>query len=159
MGFPGETDEDFQQPRSSSCERVRFKNNFIFKYSPRPGTTAWDRIPDDVPDAVKRQRNNDLLALQATISAEVHAEREGRVEAVFVEQVSEKSPKRTGNVELGWERPTIQMSGRTEGDLITVFDLPAEEDPAALIGTIVPIRIVGSGPLLLRGQLVQNPPE
>lgn len=152
VGFCGETEEDFEATKSL-LEAVRFKNSFIFKYSPRPGTAAWDRIPDDVPDEVKRRRNNELLALQARVSAEVHAEWEGRTVEVFVEQVSREEPRRDGNVILGWERPRIQMSGRTGGDLITVFDLPPDGTPEDLIGTIVPVRIDGSGPLLLRGQL------
>ena len=45
-------------------ERSRFKNSFIFKYSPRRGTKADELFPDDVPEAVKRRRNNDLLAVQ-----------------------------------------------------------------------------------------------
>ena len=56
VGFCGETEEDFEL----SCELVRecrFKNSFIFKYSPRPGTVAIDRFADDVPEDAKRRRN------------------------------------------------------------------------------------------------------
>ena len=52
VGFPTETDEDF----ATTVDLVRycrFKNTFIFKYSPRPGTTAIDRFADDVPEEVK----------------------------------------------------------------------------------------------------------
>jgi tRNA-2-methylthio-N6-dimethylallyladenosine synthase len=48
----------------------RFKNSFIFKYSERPGTKAAERLPDDVPEDVKRRRNHQLLALQDAISEE-----------------------------------------------------------------------------------------
>jgi tRNA-2-methylthio-N6-dimethylallyladenosine synthase len=153
VGFPTETEDDFRATRAL-MERVRFKNNFIFKYSPRPGTAAMDRLADDVPTEVKRRRNNELLALQARISAEVHREHVGTVVPVFVERESERSAARNGNnVELGWEAGRIQMSGRTAGDLIAVFDLPAGDEPAAWLGRIVDLEITGAGPLLLRGRL------
>ena len=63
VGFCGETEEDFQQTVELVRES-RFKNSFIFKYSERPGTKAPDIWPDDVPEEVKRRRNNELLAVQ-----------------------------------------------------------------------------------------------
>ena len=63
VGFCGETEESFQK----SCDLVAesgFKNSFIFKYSPRPGTKADELFPDDMPEEVKKRRNNDLLAIQ-----------------------------------------------------------------------------------------------
>lgn len=71
VGFPGETQADFEAT-CSLVERLPFKNNFIFKYSPRPGTTAFDRLKDDVSDADKRLRNNQLLALQSKVSQREH---------------------------------------------------------------------------------------
>src|SRR5262249_38518369 len=68
VGFPTETDDEFSQT-VEMVRRCRFKNSFIFKYSPRPGTTAIERFEDDVPEDVKRRRNNDLLAAQAEVSA------------------------------------------------------------------------------------------
>src|SRR3954465_11325179 len=56
VGFPTETDEDFATTIELT-KYCRFKNSFIFKYSPRPGTIAIDRHADDVPDDVKRVRN------------------------------------------------------------------------------------------------------
>ncbi|MHC5027541.1 MAG: MiaB/RimO family radical SAM methylthiotransferase [Planctomycetota bacterium] len=153
VGFPGETDEDFASTRRL-LERVPFKNNFIFKYSPRPGTAAIERLPDDVPDDVKRARNNELLAVQADVSARVHEAWIGRTEQVFVERISSRSSKAAGNVELGWEAARVQMSGRTGGDLITVFDLPEGMSPDEVIGHILPVRITGAGPLILRGALL-----
>ena len=61
VGFCGETEEDFQQTVDLVRE-ARFKNSFIFKYSPRPGTKAAELYADDVPEEVKRRRNNELLA-------------------------------------------------------------------------------------------------
>ncbi|MHC4208377.1 MAG: MiaB/RimO family radical SAM methylthiotransferase [Planctomycetota bacterium] len=153
VGFPTETEADFEMTREL-MRRVRFKNHFIFKYSPRPGTAAADRLPDDVPEAVKRRRNNELLALQADISASVHADYVGRVVDVFVEGVSRKDARAgSGRVELRWQRPSVQMSGRTGGDLITVFALPAGCRPQDLVGRIVPVEVTGSGPLILCGRL------
>ena len=69
VGFCGETDEEFQLTMDLVRES-RFKNSFIFKYSERPGTKGAELYPDDVPDEVKRRRNNELLALQNEISEE-----------------------------------------------------------------------------------------
>ena len=154
VGFPGETEEDFQL----TCDLVRrvpFKNNFVFKYSPRPGTVAIRRFEDDIPEPVKRRRCNELLALQSEVSDQVHASYVGRTIDVFVERVSPLERKRHGQVELGWEQPGVQLSGRTSGDLITVFDVGAQAEADALVGTIVPVEITGSGPRLLSGQLSQ----
>ncbi len=156
VGFPGETEEDFEATKEL-IRRVRFKNNFIFKYSPRPGTVAINRFDDDVPFEVKRRRNNELLELQAEISAEVHREYVGRTVDVFVEQVSRRSQARQGNVELRWQQPQVQMTGRTAGDLITAFDLPAGFSPDEMIGRIVPITVTSSGPLLLTGHPAESP--
>ncbi|MBT8485119.1 MAG: MiaB/RimO family radical SAM methylthiotransferase [Phycisphaerales bacterium] len=159
VGFCGEREEEYEETRTL-MEAVRFKNNFIFKYSPRPGTAAFERLPDDVPEAVKRRRNNELLALQAEISASVHAEWVGRTVDVFVEQVSgHRSARPAGGVELGWDPPVArtQLSGRTGGDLIAVFDAPPGVSPEELVGRIVPVEVRSSGPLILRGDLAPAP--
>ena len=142
VGFPGETDDDYQQTRDllSYC---RYKNSFIFKYSPRPGTAAYDRLPDDVPDEVKRFRNNDLLALQAEISTQIHQSYIGQTVEVFVEGVSQKTRKQSAD-----SATTSQLSGRTDGDLITFFD----GDPS-LIGQIVKVKVESALPLALSGVL------
>jgi tRNA-2-methylthio-N6-dimethylallyladenosine synthase len=156
VGFPSETEADFDMTRQL-MRQVRFKNHFIFKYSPRPGTTADDRLPDDVGDAVKRRRNNELLALQADISASVHAEYVDRVVDILVEGVSRKSARvDNGRVEVRWQDPSVQMSGRTAGDLITVFPLPGGRRPQDLVGRIVPVQVTGSGPLILYGRLERD---
>jgi tRNA-2-methylthio-N6-dimethylallyladenosine synthase len=158
VGFPSETEEDFEATKAL-LRRVRFKNQFIFKYSPRPGTVALTRFSDNVSEEMKKRRNNELLALTSEISAEAHAEWVGRTVEVFVEKMSGKSSAGGGGggggVELRWERPGVQMSGRTMGDLITVFDVPAGASPENLIGKIVSVRVTGSGPVLLRGELVK----
>jgi len=155
-GFPTETEEDHQ----ATCDllrQARYKNCFIFKYSPRPGTTAIERFDDDVPDHTKRRRNNELLAIQSQISAEVHQAVIGQTVRVFVESISHKAAKAMaidggGAVTLGWEKSVTQLSGRTDGDLIVVFDA----DPS-LIGSIVEVHIERAAPLTLFGRLAGQP--
>ena len=92
VGFCGETEEQFQ----TCCEAVRefrFKNSFIFKYSPRPGTKADELWADDVPEDVKRRRNNELLDIQNQICEETNAEFIGRRVEVLVEGPSKWTHK------------------------------------------------------------------
>ncbi len=179
VGFPTETDEDYEATKDL-LRRARYKNCFIFKYSPRPGTVAYDRIPDDVPDETKRRRNNELLALQQQISAETSSAYVGRTVDVFVEGLSEKQKKRSRaesgaaahgaiSLTIGGRDPaalppetaiavdsgaTMQLSGRTDGDLIVFFDLPAGAAPDDLIGRIVPVTVRETQPLALFGDVV-----
>jgi tRNA-2-methylthio-N6-dimethylallyladenosine synthase len=166
VGFPTETDEDFSAT-IELLERVRYKNNFIFKYSPRPGTVAYDRITDDVPHEVKRQRNNELLAVQARISEEISRAQIGRTLDVLVEGASKKERKARGDYDdgsvmltVGGQAPArastvaadddadeVQLSGRTDGDQIVVFD-----GPESLRGRIVSVTITGAAPLTLFGR-------
>ncbi len=95
VGFPTETDEDYAQT-VALLERSRYKSCFIFKYSPRPGTVAYDKIPDDVPEAVKRVRNNELLAVQNRISDEVSREQVGNMYDILIEGPSQKAIKAAG---------------------------------------------------------------
>ncbi len=115
VGFCSETEEDFEATYKL-VERCRFKNSFIFKYSERPGTKAADRIPDDVPDEVKRERNQRLLALQNRISMEDNQQFVGRRVEVLVEGMSKLAADRGDDALL------TQMVGRTHCDRIVVFD-------------------------------------
>jgi tRNA-2-methylthio-N6-dimethylallyladenosine synthase len=130
VGFPTETDEDFNATMDLVRES-RFKNSFIFKYSPRPGTVAIDRFKDDVPEETKRRRNNQLLAVQQEASEDFNRELIGRRVEVLVEGesklVSRRESASINSVELGWEKPkpataSVQLVGRTRGDQIVVFD-------------------------------------
>src|SRR5215218_168714 len=107
VGFPTETDDEFQQT-VDLVRDCRFKNSFIFKYSPRPGTIAIDRFADDVPEDVKRRRNNELLAVQQQVSVASSREMIGKTLEVMVEGQSKLVSKQTSypssNVELGWEK-------------------------------------------------------
>jgi len=89
VGFCGETEESFQK-NIAAIREFRFKNSFIFKYSPRPGTKAYDLFADDVPEEVKRRRNNELLQVQNEVSEEDNAEFIGRRVEVLVEGPSKR---------------------------------------------------------------------
>ena len=159
-GFPTETEEDHRKT-VDLIRRAGFKNSFIFKYSPRPGTVAIDRFADDVPLEVKKRRNAELLAAQAEASAAVHARYVGRTLQVQVEGVSRRTRKQrnaaapgSAGVQLAWEAPeeTVQLSGRTDTDLIVMFDGPED-----LAGQTVDVAIGRSAPLALFGRLVGTP--
>ena len=92
VGFCGETDEDFEASLRL-VEECRFKNSFIFKYSPRPGTKADDRLDDDVPESVKRERNARLLEAQTVICEEDNAGFIGQTVDVLVEGPSKMAQK------------------------------------------------------------------
>ncbi len=141
VGFCGETEEAFQR----TCDLVRtagFKNSFIFKYSPRPGTKADELYPDDVPEEVKKRRNNDLLAIQNQVSLSDHRRWIGRTVDVLVEGPSKTALKheQTG--------PIVQMTGRTMTDHIVVF-----EGPRRLAGQTVRIEIDDATSFTLYGDL------
>lgn len=116
VGHPGETEESFRRSMDAA-KRYRFKNSFIFKYSPRPGTKACDVYEDEISEDIKRRRNNEMLALQNEISEEDNAEFIGREVEVLVEGPSKNATKRDET-----EGPKTQLMGRTRCDRIVVFD-------------------------------------
>ena len=129
VGFCGETEEDFQKTVEMVRE-CRFKNSFIFKYSVREGTKAFENLTDDVPEDVKKRRNNELLAVQNKISEEDNTQFLGQVVRVLVEGLSKKAAKR------GDDGPVAQLAGRTQCDRIVVF-----EGNRRLVGEMVDIGI------------------
>ena len=129
VGFCGETEEDFQQT-VDLVRFGRFKNSFIFKYSPRIGTKAVDLFEDDVPEDVKRRRNNELLAIQNAISQEENDPFVGQTVEVLVEGPSKAALKQEPDAE------TVQLTGRTTCDRIVVF-----EGANNLTGRILPVKI------------------
>jgi tRNA-2-methylthio-N6-dimethylallyladenosine synthase len=142
VGFCGETDAEF----AATLELVRsagFKNSFIFKYSPRPGTKAHERLPDDVPDAVKRERNRLLLEAQAEVSLAGNQRFIGTRQRVLVEGLSAREEKQHA-------APTadtvVQLSGRTTCDRIVVFDAPWR-----LVGRIIDVDVLAAGAWSLSG--------
>jgi tRNA-2-methylthio-N6-dimethylallyladenosine synthase len=151
VGFCGETDADFEQT-VALVERIRYKNLFVFKYSPRPSTVADRRLPDDVPIDVKRERNSRLLEMQKRISLEDHQRLIGRSVEVLVEGYSKaairaQEAEQDRGGEATWRR-SDQLTGRTRGDRIVVF--PGD---ASVIGRLVKVRVTGVTALTLHGEL------
>jgi tRNA-2-methylthio-N6-dimethylallyladenosine synthase len=141
VGFCGETEASFER----TCELVReagFKNSFIFKYSPRPGTKADELFADDVPEEVKKRRNNDLLAIQNRVSLEDHRRRIGETVEVLVEGPSKTSLKHEGT-------GPRQLTGRTHTDHIAVF-----EGNERLVGQMVQVRVEAATAFTLFGSVV-----
>ncbi|GJM45106.1 MAG: tRNA-2-methylthio-N(6)-dimethylallyladenosine synthase [Gemmatimonadota bacterium] len=91
VGFPGETEEDFQATLRL-VERVRYAECFMYAYSPREGTPAT-RLTDDLPDGEKARRLETLITLQRGIVKEILEENEGRILEVLVEGPSKKNPR------------------------------------------------------------------
>ena len=155
VGFCGESEAEFQLTMDLVRES-RFKNSFIFKYSERPGTKGADLYADDVPDEVKRRRNNELLALQNEISeADNHAFL-GRQVEVLVEGPSKQhvvASLRDADSSLGETRPRedgpLQLTGRTHCDRIVVFDGNPRQ-----IGHILPVTIYDANAHTLFGEVV-----
>lgn len=140
VGFCGETEESF----AKTMEMVRvakFKNSFIFKYSERPGTKAAERYPDDIPEDVKKRRNNDLLVVQNANSLADHRAQIGKAVDVLVE-----GPSKLGGRSGG---PVKQLTGRAMTDHIVVFD-----GADRLIGQTVRIRVEDASAFTLYGRVL-----
>ncbi|MFO0790444.1 MAG: tRNA (N6-isopentenyl adenosine(37)-C2)-methylthiotransferase MiaB [Pirellulales bacterium] len=170
VGFCGETEEEFQLTMDLVRES-RFKNSFIFKYSERPGTKGAELYADDVPDDVKRRRNNDLLALQNQISEADNHLFLGRQVEVLVEGPSKQhvaaslrdansgfadsqqptadSPSSPDSRQPTADSHTLQLTGRTPCDRIVVFDGNPRQ-----IGHTLPILIYDANAHTLFGEVV-----
>ncbi|MDR0866997.1 MAG: tRNA (N6-isopentenyl adenosine(37)-C2)-methylthiotransferase MiaB [Planctomycetota bacterium] len=135
VGFPGETADDFAAT-VALVEQARFQTAYVFKYSPRPGTWSAENLPDDVPLAVKKERNLRLLKVQEVVSRERHAALIGREVEVLVEGLSTTD--------------ATKMSGRTSNNLNVVFPLTA----GVAAGDWAKVKVTGSSPLTLKGERV-----
>ena len=133
VGFPGETESDFQQSLQLVKE-VEFQQSFIFKYSERPGTSA-SRLKDDVPEETKRERNALLLSAQQQVDRKRRAALVGSSLEVLVDGASKTDSSR--------------LSGRTRQNDIVVL-----EGPESLSGQLCSVRITGSTPLTLFGDVL-----
>ncbi len=139
VGFPGETDDDFDKMMKLITD-VGFDTSFSFIFSPRPGTPAAN-LADDTPYAVKLQR---LQHLQATIEENVRrisASREGTVQRILVEGASRRSSA---------EVP--ELTGRTECNRIVNF--PGGPLAERLVGQMVDVRITEARPHSLRAEVL-----
>lgn len=130
VGFPGETDADFEDTLSL-VEAVGYDGAYTFVYSPRPGTEAGERMPDDVPAEVKSERIGRLVDVVQHTARGRLARHVGSVQPVLVE-----GPSRTDDTRL---------SGRTGHNVTVNFtgDVPA--------GSIAPVRIESSTSTTLGG--------
>ena len=136
VGFPGETEEDFQK-MMKLIHDVRFDNSFSFIFSPRPGTPAAN-LHDDTPHDVKLRRLQELQAVINQNIKEISEERVGTVQRLLVEGLS----KRDGS----------ELMGRTECNRVVNF--PGNE---RLIGQMVDVRVTEAKTYTLRGEvLVRN---
>ena len=132
VGYCGETEEDHLLSLSLMRE-VGYDSAFMFKYSERPGTYASKHLPDDIPEAVKIRRLNELIAVQNEISAERNAAQVGKVVEVLVEGTSKRSRD--------------QLFGRTEQNRVVVFNRGTHH-----IGDRVMVKITSSSSATLIGE-------
>jgi tRNA-2-methylthio-N6-dimethylallyladenosine synthase len=136
IGFPGETDRDFEDTMSLTRE-VGYSSMFSFKYSERPNTLASARLVDDIPAADKTQRIVALQELQKSIQTKLHQQRIGTEPEVLVDSVSRKRQS--------------ELAGRTSENTVVNFQAAPE-----FLGRLVKVRITNSGPFSLHGELLQN---
>ncbi|VWB79365.1 tRNA-2-methylthio-N(6)-dimethylallyladenosine synthase [Burkholderia lata] len=137
VGFPGETEDDFDKMMALVHE-MSYDTSFSFIYSPRPGTPAAN-LHDDTPREVKLKR---LQHLQATIEenvARISQSMVGKVERILVEGPSRKDPN--------------ELAGRTENNRVVNFPAPLASHPR-LIGQMIDVKINHAYPHSLRGELV-----
>ncbi len=139
VGFPGETEEDFEDT-VGLLKEIRCQNSFIFKYSPRTGTSAIELV-DDVIEETKKSRNHTLLELQKKISSEENRKVHGKSVEVLVEGESKTS--------------AVRLIGRTRQNQIVAFDQPEGINQAdvssSMPGSLVSIKITDSTDLTLFG--------
>jgi tRNA-2-methylthio-N6-dimethylallyladenosine synthase len=131
VGFPGETDADFED--TLSLTRIaRYHSMYSFKYSPRPKTLAGKRLLDDVSEPEKTRRIVALQQLQKEIQAALYEAAVGSTQQVLVDGVS--------------RRRDTELAGRTSGN--TIVNFPG--DPAWL-GRLIDVQITGAGSYSLKG--------
>lgn len=132
VGFPGETEEDFQATMDV-VERSRFSSAFTFIYSPRPGTPAAT-MPDQVPEEVAKDRLNRLVELQDRIGLEENQKFEGELVNVLV---AAGEGRKDGD--------THRISGRAEDSRLVHVAVPAGQE-APRPGDVVTARVTHAAP-------------
>ncbi|MBT5030743.1 MAG: tRNA (N6-isopentenyl adenosine(37)-C2)-methylthiotransferase MiaB [Proteobacteria bacterium] len=132
VGFPGETDEDFENTMRL-IETVGYDQSFSFIYSPRPGTPASDLV-DNVPIEVKKERLARLQTRINEMASNISKSMVGTVQSVLVDRAARKG--------------STQMSGRTENNRVVNFDGSDQ-----LIGQFLDVVITESLPNSLRGRI------
>ena len=142
VGFPGETDDDFEQT-VELVRRVRYKNAFVFKYSARPGTHSEKKLADSIPPEVKQQRNVKLLEVISAIAEEDNKRFLGQTLEVLVE-----GPSKKPHLDKAENQNNPQLIGRTAHDYIVVFN-----GPESLTGRFVNVTVTKTAPLTLFAKL------
>lgn len=133
VGFPGETDEQFQDTLSLMRE-VPYENIFAFAYSPRPFTKAA-KFSDQISDEVKSERLSAVLGLHREIAFDLAKKYVGKTLKVLVEKHDAENGR---------------CQGRSSQNKSTYF-----AGPANLIGTTVDVKITEAAPLVLKGEMIQ----
>lgn len=113
VGFPGETEEDYQQT-FELLEQAQFDFAYLFKYSQRSGTYAARKLEDDIPEDVKGRRLKEVIELTEQISAARFARRIGQRVTLLVEGPSRRDPK--------------EWCGRADDFKMTIFPYPEGQD-------------------------------
>jgi len=139
VGYPGESEEDFEATRSLMDE-AGFDNAFVFKYSPRPGTRSAAK-PDDVPQEEKERRNSVLLEDQERRGLERNKALVGTVREVLAEGPSKRNASR--------------LAGRDSGNRIVVWEPPAGSR-VPVLGEKVRVRILEAHPQILAGEALAD---
>lgn len=133
VGFPQETDQDYQATRKL-IETIQYDNIFLFKFSPRLGTKAAS-LPGQIPDEVKNERFEEILEIQKTLTLRKNKSLEGTIQEVLVEGESKKkSEMRTGHTRNG-----------------KIVNFPG---PQSMPGNLVNVRIIRGGLYSLTGKHV-----
>jgi len=135
VGFPGESEDDFRQ-LCEFAEEIGFERLGVFTYSPQEGTHAV-RYPDDVPDPVKRERQDELLELQRAISGERLGRFVGRETEVLVDEIAGAEGREDGHTHVGrvkWQADDVDGVTRISqggwarpGDFVPVTVVSAED--------------------------------
>ena len=133
VGFPSEKEKDFEATQRAMAE-TEYNSAFIFKYSPRPPALS-SCLVDDVSEKAKKERNQDLLSLQKKISHRKNKTMIDTEQEILVEGKSRMSDK--------------ELIGRTRNNTPCVF--PGDAD---LIGQLVRVRVKGTSPNTLKGELL-----
>jgi tRNA-2-methylthio-N6-dimethylallyladenosine synthase len=144
VGFCGETEAEFRRTYDLLAE-LRFDKVHVAAYSPRPGTIAWRRLPNDVPQAVKRERLRAVEELEARIAGEINSALLGHTVEILVEEVN-------GGKLSGTARP---LAGRTRSGKLVHFSGEARPSDGrrAGPGDLVQVLIERASPWSLQGRL------
>ncbi len=136
VGFPGETDEDFNQ-LMKLVEELKFDNSYCFVYSERPGTPAAN-LKDDTPLDVKNKRLKQLVAKIDEHVLEINQKMIGKTERVMMESMA---------------RDGLHLQGRTENGRVVLIAIESEH-AKRLIGKLIAVKYTEALPHSLRGELV-----